>query len=179
MRIKRSQTAAVCVDYQERILPAVFEEEHLINNSVKLLEGLKTLEIPIYLTQQYTKGLGTTIQKIREAAGTEEYLEKLSYSACCQLKTKLAPPEEMPFVIVCGIESHVCVLQTAIELKEQGYQPYLVTNCIASRNRSDYEMALERAKQEGILLTTYEAILFELLEEAGTPVSKAVQKIVK
>lgn len=179
MRIKREQCAAVCVDYQEKILPAVFESEALVENSVRLLEGLKTLGVPIFLTQQYTKGLGPTIGSICAAAGTGEYLEKIAYSAYPQLKTVLAPPEESPFVIVCGIESHVCVLQTAMELKENGYQPYLVTNCIASRRRADYKTALKRAQQEGILLTTYEAILFELLETAGTAESKAVQKIVK
>ena len=179
MRIEREKTVAVCVDYQEKILPAVFEEDQLIENSVKLLSGLKTLEVPMFLTQQYTKGLGTTIAPIRQAAGAEEYVEKLTYSAYSQLKEKLAPPEEKPYVIVCGIESHVCVLQTALDLKVNGYQPYLVANCISSRKRSDYEMALERAKQEGIFLTTYEAILFELQVEAGNLSSKAIQKIVK
>lgn len=179
MRIKREKTAVVCVDYQEKLLPAVFDGEALIEKSVKLLEGAKALGLPVYLTQQYTKGLGATIAPICQAAGTEEYVEKLSYSAYPQLKEKLAPPEEMPYVVICGIESHVCVLQTAMELKENGYQPYLVTNCISSRKREDYETALVRARQEGILLTTYEAVLFELLEVAGTPDSKAVQKIVK
>ena len=179
MRIQRDKTVAVCIDYQEKIMPAMFGEEQLIVNSTKLLEGLKILGVPTYLTQQYTKGLGTTISQICEAVGTEEYLEKLSFSACEQLLTKLPPAEEIPFVIICGIESHVCVLQTAIDLKANGYQPYLVTNCISSRKESDYAMALERAKQEGVLLTTYESILFELLKEAGTDLSKQIQKVVK
>lgn len=179
MRIKCDKAVAVCVDYQEKLLPAVFDNEKLINDSVKLLDGLKTLGVPVYLTQQYTKGLGSTIAPIQEAAGTKEYLEKIRYSAYSLLEKKLGTPEETPYVIICGIESHVCVLQTAIELKEHGYQPYLVTNCIASRKREDYETALARAKQEGIILTTYEAILFELLEVAGTPESKVVQKIVR
>lgn len=179
MRIKCEKTVAVCVDYQEKLLPAVFDSEKLISDSVKLLNGLKTLGVTMYLTQQYTKGLGATIAPIREAAGTEEYLEKIRYSAYSLLEERLVSPEKTPYVIICGIESHVCVLQTAMELKEHGYQPYLVTNCIASRKREDYEAALARAKQEGILLTTYEAVLFELLEIAGTPESKVVQKIVR
>ncbi len=179
MKIKRNQTTAVCIDYQERILPAMFGKEELLEKSKKLLEGLKVLQVPICLTQQYTKGLGTTVPEICEAAGTEEYLEKVTFSAYEQVKEKLMPPEEMPYVIICGIESHVCVLQTAIDLKNAGYQPYLVTDCISSRKQQDYDMALERAKQEGIILTTYESILFELLGAAGTPDSKAIQKIVK
>ena len=179
MRIEREKTAAVCIDYQEKILPAVFESEQLIENSTKLLNGLKTLEIPIYLTQQYTKGLGATVPEICRAAGTKDYLEKLSYSAYPTLREVLPFPEEKPYVVVCGIESHVCVLQTALDLKANGYQPYLVADCVSSRKRGDYEMALERIRQEGGLLTTYEAILFELQKEAGNLTSRAIQKIVK
>jgi len=179
MRMKRNEAVAVCIDYQEKILPAMFEKEQLICNSVKLLKGLKVLGVPVYLTQQYTKGLGTTVEEICEAAGTLEYWEKLTFSACKQLLEKLPPAEERPFVIICGIESHVCVLQTAIDLKAAGYQPCLVTDCLSSRKRDSYVIALERAKQEGVLLTTYESLLFELLEEAGTPMSKEIQKIVK
>ena len=93
MRIEREKTAAVCIDYQEKILPAVFESEQLIENSTKLLNGLKTLEIPIYLTQQYTKGLGATVPEICRAAGTKDYLEKLSYSAYPKLREVLPFPE--------------------------------------------------------------------------------------
>lgn len=82
-------------------------------------------------------------------------------------------------MLLCGIESHICVLQTAMDLKAHGYQPYLITDCLSSRKPADHRMALERAKQEGILLTTYEAILFELLAAAGTPDSKAIQKLIK
>ena len=81
MRIIREKTAAVCVDYQERILPAMTDPETLLQNTVKLLEGLRVLGVPVYLTQQYTKGLGDTVAPIREAAGTSEHLEKLTFSA--------------------------------------------------------------------------------------------------
>lgn len=170
MRIIREKTAAVCVDYQERILPAMTDPETLLQNTVKLLKGLRVLGVPVYLTQQYTKGLGDTVAPIREAAGTSEHLEKLTFSAYPQLREKL---------LLRGIESHICVLQTAMDLKAHGYQPYLVADCLSSRKPADHRMALERAKQEGILLTTYEAILFELLAAAGTPDSKAIQKLIK
>ena len=137
------------------------------------------LGVPVYLTQQYTKGLGDTVAPIREAAGTSEHLEKLTFSAYPQLREKLLPPEQQPYVLLCGIESHICVLQTAMDLKAHGYQPYLVTDCLSSRKPADHRMALERAKQEGILLTTCEATLFELLAAAGTPDSKAIQKLIK
>ena len=173
MRIIREKTAAVCVDYQERILPVMTDPETLLQNTVKLLKGLRVLGVPVYLTQQYTKGLGDTVAPIREAAGTSEHLEKLTFSAYPQLREKL------PYVLLCGIESHICVLQTAMDLKAHGYQPYLVADCLSSRKPADHRMALERAKQGGILLTTCEATLFELLAAAGTPDSKAIQKLIK
>lgn len=179
MRIIREKTAAVCVDHQERILPAMTDPQTLLQNTVKLLKGLQVLGVPVYLTQQYTKGLGDTVAPIREAAGTSEHLEKLTFSAYPQLREKLLPPEQQPYVLLCGIESHICVLQTAMDLKAHGYQPYLVTDCLSSRKPADHRMALERAKQEDILLTTCEAILFELLAAAGTPDSKAIQKLIK
>lgn len=179
MRIIREKTAAVCVDYQERILPAMTDPETLLQNTVKLLKSLRVLGVPVYLTQQYTKGLGDTVAPIREAAGTSEHLEKLTFSAYPQLREKLLPPEQQPYVLLCGIESHICVLQTAMDLKAHGYQAYLVADCLSSRKPADHRMALERAKQEGILLTTCEATLFELLAAAGTPDSKAIQKVIK
>lgn len=177
--MQKDRTVAVCVDYQEKLLPAMMNTDALLDHSVRLLEGLKALALPIYLTQQYTQGLGMTTECIQTAAGTAEYIEKLTFSAYPQLAALLPPPEEKPFVLICGIESHICVLQTAIDLKQHGYQPYLVTNCISSRKPEDYETALKRAVQEGILLTTYEAALFELLEIAGTTESKTVQKIIR
>ena len=111
--------------------------------------------------------------------GISEHLEKLTFSAYPQLREKLLPPEQQPYVLLCGIESHICVLQTAMDLKAHGYQPYLVADCLSSRKPADHRMALERAKQEGILLTTCEATLFELLAAAGTPDSKVIQKIIK
>lgn len=176
MLLKREEVAAVAVDYQERLMPVMHEKEELLKHSVILLKGLRELGIPVYLTQQYTRGLGMTVKEITEAAGTEEYLEKISYSAAEEIIPKLGEKKK---VILCGIESHICVLQTVIDLKEKGYTPVLVTDCISSRKRRDYEMALERAKQEGAIFTTYEALLFELLGKAGTQEARRIQKLIK
>lgn len=176
MLMKREELAAVAVDYQERLMPVMHEKEELLAHSVILLKGLKELGIPIYLTQQYTRGLGMTVKEITDAAGTEEYLEKISYSAAEDVIPKLG---EKKTVILCGIESHICVLQTVIDLKSRGYTPVLVTDCISSRKKRDYDMALERAKQEGAVLTTYEALLFEILGKAGTPEARRIQKLIR
>lgn len=179
MLINKEKAIVIAVDYQERLIPAMSNKEELIANSVKLLKGMRIIGVPVLFTQQYTKGLGTTIPEITEAAGTDTYFEKIAYSGFEVVKEALGTPEEHPYVILCGIEAHCCILQTAIELMENGYQAILAVDCTTSRKSMDLQIALERAKQEGVLLTTTEAILFELLHAAGTPTAKEIQKLIK
>lgn len=176
MRMQLEETVAIVVDYQERLMPAMYNEVELTECARRLLEGLKVLEVPMILTQQYTKGLGETIQVLKDASGEISHVEKLRFSAYEDIKEQI---QEKKYVIVCGVEAHICVLQTAMDLAHNGYVPILVVDCISSRKQLDCDIALERAKQEGILLTTHEAVLFELLETAGTASSKAIQKIIK
>lgn len=176
MRIEREQAVALVVDYQGKLVPVMHEHEELIRRSKILLEGLKLLEVPMYITQQYTKGLGMTVDEIMEAAGTTEYIDKIAFTAYDSVKWKLRGKK---FVIVCGIEAHICVLQTVIDLKAAGYVPVLVADCVSSRKESDKQVALERARQEGAIVTTYESLLFELLKVAGTDTSKAIQRLIR
>ena len=176
MRIEREHTAAIVVDYQEKLMPVMNEKESLIHNSEILLKGLKILDVPMYITQQYTKGLGTSIKEITDAVESTEYTDKLAFNAYECVADKIAGKK---YIIVCGIEAHICVLQTVIDLKAAGYIPVLVADCISSRKESDKQVALERARQEGAIVTTYESILFELLRVAGTDTSKQIQKLIR
>ncbi len=176
MRVERENTIALVIDYQEKLVPVMHEKEKLIHDSAILLAGLKQLEIPMIITQQYTKGLGTTVKEITDAAGHEEYLDKISFSAFESVKEKIKGNK---FVIVCGIETHICVLQTVIDLAANGYIPVVVEDCVSSRKPNDRRIALKRMKEEGAILTTYESILFELLKVAGTETSKKIQRLIK
>ena len=176
MRIEREQTAALVVDYQEKLVPVMYEKEQLLRCSEILLKGLKVLEIPMYITQQYTKGLGTSVQEITDAIKDTAYTDKLSFTAYDCVKEQIA---DKKFVIVCGIEAHICVLQTVIDLKASGHIPVLVADCISSRKELDKQVALDRARQEGAIVTTYESLLFELLKVAGTEESKKIQKLIR
>ncbi len=176
MRIERGQAAALVVDYQKKLVPVMHEKELLIRNSQLLLQGLKALDIPMYITQQYTKGLGMTIEEITSVIGDEAYIDKISFSAFDAVKNQIW---DKKFIIICGIETHICVLQTIIDLKEAGFIPVLVADCVTSRKDTDKVYAIERARQEGAIVTTYESLLFELLKEAGTDTSKKIQKIIK
>lgn len=176
MRIEREHAAAIVVDYQEKLVPVMSDKDILLHNSCILLEGLKTLDVPMVITQQYTKGLGMTVREITEATGTAEYIDKISFTAYDCVKDKISAKK---YIIVCGIEAHICVLQTVIDLKEAGFVPVLVEDCISSRKESDKQVALERARQEGAIVTTYESLLFELLKVAGTETSKKIQKLIR
>ena len=180
MRILAENTVALVVDFQEKLMPVMAEKETLEMRTGILLKGLKTLDIPTIVTQQYTRGIGMTIPSIAEAEGSGEYFDKITFSCFEDANIRNAVEQSgRKLVIVCGIEEHICVLQTCIDLKAAGYQPILVMDCISSRKLSDKEGALLRAQQEGILLTTSEAILFELTRKAGSPVFKEISRLIK
>ena len=180
MRILKEDTLAVVIDIQGALFPLIHEHEKLEKNTIRLIKGLKALEVPMIVTQQYTAGLKPTIPSVAEAIGEFEHIEKMSFSCCDEPKFD----EELSLstkrkIIVFGIETHVCVLQTTMDLIDRGYQPIVVENCVSSRNPNDKNMAIERMRAAGAIITTYESILFELLRYSGTPEFKAVSKIVK
>jgi len=180
MRIKKEDTIAVVIDVQRRLFPFISENEKLSANIIKLIKGLKALGIEILVTVQYSKGLGETIEPIKEALGIYNHIEKMSFS-CCGFPDfmKVLKKSGKKNAIICGIESHVCVLQTVIDLLENKYQPVLIEDCVSSRNLNDKIIAVERMRQEGAIISTYESILFELLEVSGTETFKEISKIVK
>ena len=121
MRIRKQDTMAVVIDYQERILPAMDNWEELLRKSEILLKGLKAMEIPMVLTTQYAKGLGDNVSAITDAMGVTEAIDKGVFSVYASDDVKAALPHGRKNVIICGIEAHICVLQTVIDMKEAGY----------------------------------------------------------
>ncbi len=180
MRINTNNTAVLVVDYQEKLLPAMSGLKELMDSSKKLLNGLKELEVPMIVTEQYPKGLGSTVDEIKECIGGVIPYAKLSFSGLGTPEIKAAVDAlGRKNIIVCGVEAHVCVLQSVMDLIESGYNVFLAEDCIASRKMSDKETSVKRAVNEGAFITSAEAILFELTVGAGTPHFKAISKIVK
>ncbi|GFI62561.1 putative hydrolase YcaC [Clostridiales bacterium] len=181
MRISACNTVALIVDYQEKLLPAMSNLENLMENSKKLILGLKELGIPMIVTEQYSKGLGHTVKEITDCMGDSyKPYEKLTFSGICTDEIREAVKAfGKENILVCGVEAHVCVLQSVIDLKEEGYNVFLVEDCIASRKTNDKETAVARAMGEGAFVTSVEAALFEMTYGAGTPHFKAISKIVK
>ena len=180
MRIEKNNVAGLIIDVQERLYPFIHEHEKLTRNIKILIEGLKILGVPLFVTEQYVKGLGPTIPEISGIiAGINRY-EKNSFSCCDEPRFILELANSgKDFLIICGIESHVCVLQTVIDLRHHGYSPVVITDCISSRKEEDKRIALERMKQEGVILSTYESILFELLRHSGSDEFRAISRLVK
>ncbi|MGF1587503.1 MAG: hydrolase [Bacteroidales bacterium] len=180
MRILKEDSAAVVIDIQERLLPHMFDGEKMLRNCEKLIEGLKILSVPITVTQQYTKGLGPTQPSIMEMFTDFSFVEKSTFSCCGEpsFRENISLSGKKNFII-CGIEAHVCVLQTCIDLIDDGFTPVIVEDCISSRKPEDKLIAIERMRQEGARITTLESILFELTRQAGSDIFKSISRLVK
>lgn len=178
--LNKKTTALLIIDLQERILPVIRNYESVLDNTVKLIKGFKAMQLPIYFTEQYPKGLGPTSSKILEELLGYTAYQKMSFS--CSGAENLFEEfhkKKLTQIVVCGVESHVCVQQTVLDLIANSFQVNLAADAVSSRNEIDYTIALERMRTLGVEVTTTESILFELLEVCGTPVFKEVSKIVK
>jgi nicotinamidase-related amidase len=180
MRIKRNDTAAVIIDVQEKLFPLIYEHDKLAKNMSILIQGLKLLGVPLLVTQQYTKGLGGTVPQVGEAIGKFDHIEKMAFS-CCGDEGFMNEFKKLnkKNVLLAGIEAHVCVLQTTLDLLEAGYQPVVIEDCVSSRFLNNKTVAIERMRQSGAIVSTFESILFELTEESGTELFKGIVKLVK
>jgi len=180
MRIETKHSFALIIDIQERLFPHIHDHEGLARRCEILIKGLQLLEVPMMFTEQYPKGLGPTIPSIAGLMGDMVAAEKMTFSCCGSDMVEgqllgLSPHS----VIVCGIEAHVCVLQTVLDLRAQGRNAVVVADCISSRKPMDRDVAIERMRSAGAIITTYESLLFELCEVAGTDTFKELSKLVK
>ncbi|NLX90862.1 MAG: hydrolase [Firmicutes bacterium] len=180
IKIHKEDAILVLIDFQERLMPAMENNEELVATVIKLIKGCNIMEIPKLVTQQYTKGLGPTIPGIHEALGKYRPIEKTSFSAMGEPAFAEALEKTgRKTVVLAGVESHVCVQQTALDLLEKGYHVFLAADCVSSRQNSDKKYALKRMAQAGAFLTTCEAVLFELCGDSRRPGFKEISALVK
>jgi nicotinamidase-related amidase len=178
-RLDRTHTALLVVDIQERLLPHMHNAESLTAQAGKLIDGTRILGLPILVTEQYRKGLGTTVPALTAKLEGAACFEKLEFSACIEPVRQALAARPARSVIVCGIEAHVCVLQTALDLLEAGFVVAVATDAIGSRRQADQAAAVDRMKQAGVLPTTVESALLEMLGKAEGPDFKAMLGLVK
>ncbi len=178
--LQRQKAGLIVIDVQTKILATMHESKQVTDNIVRLIQGVRTLDVPVYYTEQYPKGLGETAAPVKEALTGIVGIQKMSFSCCGapglfqEFKKK-----GLSQLVVCGIECHVCVQQTVLDLMANGFQAYVAANAVSSRRPFDCECALRRMEANGAEITTVESILFELLEVCGTEQFKAILRLVK
>jgi len=180
--LSRSRAALLVVDIQEK-LAVTMDQARLAEvtaNAVRMIGAAHEMGLPVIVTEQYPKGLGPTTREVADALGEIDVIEKLAFSAMGVEETLLALKDARARdVLIVGMEAHVCVSQTAYDLDALGFRPVVLADAVISRYREDYETVLGRFRHDGITVTTTEAAIFELLEEAGTEVFKKVRRFVR
>lgn len=174
------QTAVVLIDVQGKLATIMNDSEHTVNNIEKLIKGSKVLDLPVLWLEQYPKGLGPTVPSIAEQLSNQNPIEKMTFSAwkTDEFKNALIALNRKN-ILICGIEAHICVYQTAKDLKNAGFNVEVVTDAIDSRIEANKNIAIQRLTQENISLTSVEMALFELVEVASGDRFKQISKIVK
>lgn len=171
-RLDRSNATLVVIDVQERLMPVINDRQQVEANIARLIRGSQILGVPIVITEQYVKGLGRTVEPLRDALGDAyKPTEKSCFSGYRPLDRKQ--------VIVCGVETHVCVYQTVADLLENRYEVTVVADAVSSRTAANKEIALRRMTNDGAKLSSTEMVLFELTAVSGTDEFRAISKLVK
>lgn len=176
-------SALVVVDVQERLIAAMRHEDQaaMARNVPILLRAAAAVGVPAIVTEQYPKGLGATVEPVREALSAETpVIEKLVFSCGRSEPFRDAlTATERKTAIVCGMEAHVCVLQTVADLIEQGYSVHVVADAVSSRTEDNRRVGLDLARQMGAVVTSTETVAFQWVGGAGTDAFKVVSKLVK
>jgi nicotinamidase-related amidase len=178
--LQRSQSSLLIVDVQERLTPVMTDPRRVIHNCHVLIRSARRLGIPVLASEQYPKGLGATVVDLREEMPAGDILAKTHFSAAAdpQILARIEASGRRQ-VAIAGIESHVCVLQTAIDLAARGFQPAVVMDACASRRADSEQMAWGRLRQEGVPLVSVEMALFEWLHQAGSPEFKELSTLIR
>ena len=178
--LDRNNALLVVVDIQDRLADVMSKRQKVTNNCLHLIEAAKLLDIPIIVTEQYPKGLGPTIHEIKNALPRYEPVEKITFD-CCREPAFLekAASQGKNQIILTGMETHICVLQTCLGLLKDNYTVHLVKDATCSRTKDSYLTAIDFLQNAGAVITCTETALFQLLERAGTSEFKAISKRIK
>lgn len=178
-RLHSAATVLMVIDVQERLMPAIWEAAQVEKGCVLLAQAARQLGLPIIVTEQYPAKLGRTLPSIMEVVTVVEPLPKLLFSACTTEVLAALKVTGRLTVLLCGVETHVCVLQTTLDLMEQGYSVFVAGDAVSSRRENDKRLGWERMMRAGAWPTSTESAIFELLREAGTPDFKALLPFLK
>ncbi|GHU50058.1 hydrolase [Clostridia bacterium] len=189
-RLRKDEAVLLVIDYQTKMMPFITDGESVVAESAKLIKGCRILNLPILVTQQYTKGLGETVETVARALTEDlgelapekgfEHIEKTSFSTMGEPDfEKALKATDRKSVLICGVEGHVCVRQTVLDLLALDYAVFVASDCVSSRKKRDLKPALKEMAAAGAVLISSEAALFEMLEAAGKPGFKQISNLVK
>lgn len=175
-----NKSLLMVIDIQDKFRPILFNPDQVVLGTQKMITGCNQLNVPVIVTEQYPKGLGVTVVELKQVIKEDvPFFEKTSFG-CCQdtvIEEQLALLNRKQ-IMICGIEAHVCVNQTVIDLLKKNYQVYLIEDAIGSRNENNYKIALKKMAQAGAVPSCIEMALFELMRSSKHPQFKEVQKII-
>jgi nicotinamidase-related amidase len=179
--LRAEECALAVIDIQEKLLPSIWEKERVVRNSQLLVRMAEAMDIPILVSAQYVKGLGPTVPEIASLLPEIRPIEKLEFGcfgndAFCSAVEGLAGRNTL---LVCGIESHICVMQTALGALNQGMRVHVAADAVSSRTELNWKLGLERMRDAGAVISSTEMMLYELMGKSGTPVFKEMLKWVK
>jgi nicotinamidase-related amidase len=176
------QCALVVVDIQEKLLPPIFNKDELVKNSQLLLRAATVLEIPLVVTTQYSQGLGSVVPEIASLLGSARPIDKLQFGcfASNEFRSALKSlPGNRNTLLLCGMEAHICVMQTALGALNDGYLVHVATDATGSRARWNWDIGIDRMRVAGAVISTTEMMIYELLRSSGTAQFKQMLSYLK
>jgi nicotinamidase-related amidase len=180
--LEADRCTLIVVDIQEKLLPPIFQKEQLVKNSQLLIRLAGILKLPALMTTQYAKGLGNTVPEISSLLTETQAIDKQMFSCFgsdvfCSLLKRL--PGNRNTVLLCGIESHICVTQTALGALREGYIVHIASDAVSSRTEWNWKIGLERMRAAGAVISSTEMIIYELLRSSGAPAFKELLPYLK
>ncbi|MDD2206095.1 MAG: isochorismatase family protein [Aminobacterium sp.] len=180
LKLSCENTQFLMIDIQERLLPAIDHSENVKANAFRLLEGARTLHIPVTYTEQYPKGLGPTDSLLLEKLEGIDSFQKTTFSCCDEEGfINVLKDKKRSNIVVWGIESHICVLATIMDILSHDFTVWLAADASGSRNTRNHDLALQAMSQMGVIVVPTETILYQLMKRAGTPEFKTLLPLFK
>ena len=180
--LEPEQCALIVVDIQEKLLPPIWEKDRLVRNAQLLIRLAGILKIPALVTTQYNKGLGNTVPEVAALLPDTPTVDKLMFSCFgsevfCSFLKRL--PGQRTTVLLCGMETHICVMQTALGALREGYLVHVASDAVSSRTELNWRIGLERMRAAGAILSSTEMMIYELLRSSGAPAFKELLPYLK
>jgi len=177
--LRAENTVLVVVDMQEPFLRNLFERERVIHNVCMLMDGAKALDVPVLATTQYAERMGGVLAEVQERLGDAPILDKVTFSCWDEPFQQELQQRNRKQVLLCGVEAHICVSQTAHDLLAAGYEVHVVEEAVSSRSEASARLGFAKMRQSGVIPASIESALYEMLGRAGTPAFREILKIIK